>query len=192
MSTLGFGILTLLARDSLTGYEISRLMQVPVGYMWTASHSQIYGELATLDRDRLVRHQIVAGPGPRDTKRYTLTARGRRALINWIDSPLAAQPARSELMLRVRGFWLLSPQRCREFIESVRLDHEQRLAVYRAEDQAFTDEALGVSDPAQWAFGSYATLQAGLRTQQAMIDWCTWLLAQLDGQRSPAHTRSLR
>lgn len=157
-------------------------MQVPVGYMWTASHSQIYGDLATLEHDRLVRHKAVAGPGPRDKKRYTITAQGRRELVDWVDSPLRAQPARSELMLRVRSFWLLSPQRCRAFIESVRLDHEQRLAVYLAEDQDFADQGLPTTDPLHWSFGAYAALQAGLLTQQAMIDWCTWLLAQLDDQ----------
>lgn len=195
MSTLGFGILGLLARESMTGYEISRRMQVPVGYMWTANHSQIYGELATLEADRLVRHQVVDGPGPRDTKRYTLTARGRRELTNWVDSPLRPQPARSELMLRVRCFWMLSPERCRAFVESVRLDHEQRLSIYLDEEQQFADEGADINDPSGWGFGNYATLQAGLRSEQAMIGWCTWLLARLPapgGAPAPARTARRR
>lgn len=46
MSTLGYAILGLLAAQPQTGYDLARLMRTPIGYMWTARHSQIYPELA--------------------------------------------------------------------------------------------------------------------------------------------------
>ena len=45
---LGYAILGLLAVEPLTGYQLAQRMRAPIGYMWTAGHSQIYPELAKL------------------------------------------------------------------------------------------------------------------------------------------------
>jgi DNA-binding PadR family transcriptional regulator len=172
-------MLELLAREPMTGYDISRRMQAPIGYMWTASHSSVYGELASLEHDRLIVSRVVDGPGPRDTKRYRITPAGRRHLEQWVDSPVSHYPVRDELMLRVRSFWLISPERCRAFLNEVLLERERRLAVYEDEERDFGRQGLAVHDPSGWAFGAYATVQAGIRTERAMIDWCRWLLDEL-------------
>jgi DNA-binding PadR family transcriptional regulator len=179
VSTLGYAILGLLAQQPRTGYEIARSMATPIGYMWTANHSQIYPELAALESDGLVRHRVIEGPGPRDTKRYSLTARGRAALRQWVDSPLPAQPARSELMLRVRCLWLIAPDRARAFIAEVREQHAQRLAAYRAEELGFREEGPALDDPSSPVFAGYATLAWGISYEQHLIDWCDWLLERL-------------
>ena len=179
VSTLGYAILGLLARKPRTGYEISRAMAAPIGYMWTANHSQIYPELATLESNGLVRHRVVDGPGPRDTKRYSLTAQGRTALRRWVDSPLPEQPARSELMLRVRCLWLIAPDRARTFIGEVRERHLDRLAAYRAEETAFEEEGPAVDDPGSPVFAAHATLAWGISYEQHLVSWCDWLLERL-------------
>jgi DNA-binding PadR family transcriptional regulator len=179
MSTLGYAILGLLAEKPHTGYELAKRMERPIGYMWTAQHSQIYPELAALQSAGRVRHRVIDGRGPRDTKKYSITASGRAALDAWADSPLTRQPARSELMLRVRTFWLISPQRAADFIRGVRLDHESRLAVYRDEDRAFTNERAEIHDPASPDFAAYATLRAGIGYEEQLLTWCDWLLERL-------------
>src|SRR5829696_1563635 len=87
-AVLGYAILGLLAVEPLTGYQLAQRMRAPIGYMWTATHSQIYPELAKLKAGGLVRAAVIPGRGPRDTKQYTITAAGRRALRTWVDSPL--------------------------------------------------------------------------------------------------------
>ena len=105
---LAYAILGLLVAEPLTGYQLAQRMRAPIGYMWTAAHSQIYPELAKLLADGQVRAAVIPGRGPRDTKRYTITTAGRQALRGWVDSPLT-EVARSELLLRVRSLWLISP-----------------------------------------------------------------------------------
>jgi hypothetical protein len=82
-------------------------------------------------------------------------------------------------MLRVRSFWLISPDRCRAFLEAVLLEHERRLTVYEDEEQNFMRQCLDIHDPSDWAFGAYATVQAGIRAERAMINWSRWLIKQL-------------
>lgn len=76
--TLGFALLGLLVRGPRTGYELSRTLTRPVSLFWHARHSQVYPELARLRGDGLISYQVIEGPGPHDTKRYQVTAAGRR------------------------------------------------------------------------------------------------------------------
>lgn len=199
MRTLGYAILGLLAARPRTGYEIAKIMKAPIGYLWSASHSRIYPELQNLQGAGLVRHRVVDGPGPRDNRIYTITARGRAALARWVDSPLTPQRPRSELMLRVRTLWIISPHRAIRFVEDLRIDCEHRLATYVEIEREFIAEGDEHRDPRTPAFGSYATLQAGISYEQHMIAWCTWLTDQLghptdipataEGARHSAKTR---
>jgi len=177
--TVGYAVLGLLAERPRTGYEIAKVMKVPIGYLWSASHGRIYTELQSLHADAFVTHQVVDGPGPRDNRIYTITAAGRRALSDWVDSPLAPQPAKSELMLRVRTLWMVSPQRARQFLAEVRLDCEHRLTTYRDVDTQFAAEGDDHLEQTTSAYWSYATLQAGISYEQHMIGWLNSILAQL-------------
>jgi DNA-binding PadR family transcriptional regulator len=179
MGTLGYAILGLLARRPSTGYQISRAMQRPVGYFWTARHSQIYPELAELESEGLVRGRVIEGPGPRDTKRYAITAAGRNALRAWLDSPLPDQAPKDELMLRVWSLWLLSPDRARELIRTVRDRLQAELDILLIEQEDFHTMPDAITDPGNSAFGEYATLRWGLARRRAFLDWCDWLLDRL-------------
>ena len=92
MSTLGYAILGLLAAQPQTGYDLARLMRTPIGYMWTARHSQIYPELARLEGERLVTATVIDGPGPRDTKRYEITPAGWHALQDFLEGDAIDDP----------------------------------------------------------------------------------------------------
>ena len=177
MGTLGYAILGLLARQPLTGYELTRRMDSPVGYVWSARHSQVYPVLQQLEQDGLVRHRVVEGRGPRDTKRYSITAAGRRALRSWVVSPLTPPEARSELMLRVRALWTVAPAEAASMVAEARQLHAHRLATYRSEEAAF--ELEDREDPTRPGFSSYATLRCGIATEEQMVVWCDWLLDSL-------------
>jgi DNA-binding PadR family transcriptional regulator len=173
-STLGYGILGLLARGPLTGYEVARRLQTPVGYFWSARHSQIYPELARLEADRLVRHAVVSGPGPRDNKRYSLTPRGRTALRRWVVSEPPPAPAKSELLLRVYSIWLSSPSQARTMLEAERAKHVAALSTYAGIAEANADATF--DSP---GFGDLATVRAGVGYEQHTIAWLDWLLERL-------------
>jgi DNA-binding PadR family transcriptional regulator len=176
-STLGYALLGLLARAPGTGYELAQALRVPVGYFWTASHSQIYPELARLEADSLVDSRVVPGPGPRDTKRYTITAAGRRALAAWVVRPAALEQSRSEELLKTYSLWLADPPGARKMISGLRDSHREMLSRYQ---QIATEiEQAGALDPATPRFFDYATLRRGLSFERHAIAWCDWLLDAL-------------
>lgn len=169
-STLGYAILGLLAREPRTGYEVSRALDHPVGYFWTARHSQIYPELARLETSGMVRHRVVAGPGPRANKRYSLTAKGRRELRSWVTTPPAPEPSRSELLLRAYSIWLVDPGAAATMIRGEREKHAAQLAGYLKMTKSVDEPS--VDSP---RFGNYATLRAGIGYERHVLRWLDWL-----------------
>lgn len=179
ISTLGFAILGLLARGERTGYDLAKLMKRPVGYFWTAGHAQIYPELSRLLSARLVSYTEEQGRGPRTTKRYRLTADGRAWLKAWLLAEPTPQPIRDQETVRLWSMWLLDPDACRGLISACRDRHAAVLA-------SFVDEQAGVvadpdsRNPQHKQFATRLTLEGGIRSRTAAVEWCDWMLAEFD------------
>lgn len=172
---MGFALLGLLARQELTGYEISARMRAPIGYFWSARHSQIYPGLQRLEADGLVRATVITGPGPRPTRRYRITDEGRAALRKWVTSPVRLQPARSEFRLRVYCLWLVEPGAGRTLVEGYRSQHATLLDEYEREEEGWRP----TPQPGSPEFASYATARAGLSYERQVVAYCDWLLEAL-------------
>lgn len=174
MSTLGFALLGLLSRGPATGYDLARELRRPVGWFWTARHSQIYPALAALETEGLVEHDVVEGAGPRPTKRYTATAAGRDAVRTWLRATTSDVDPR-EILLRVYLIGLLPAQEGVGMLRAIREHHQSTLALYRRLDLAGRE--LSPSDP---AFGEAATLAWGMEFERRRIAWLDGLIAKLE------------
>lgn len=184
-STLGFALLGLLARGPRTGYELSRSLTRPISLFWHARHSQVYPELARLREDGLVSYEVIAGPGPRDTKRYEATAAGLDALRRWLAEPAMPETGRDQFLLKVWSIHLLDQDASVAMVEARRDAHARQLTAYRATATAM-EERDAVDDPSAAAFGEYAVLERGIRFEEMALAWCEWLLARLPGGRGSA------
>ncbi|GIL37179.1 PadR family transcriptional regulator [Phycicoccus sp. DTK01] len=177
-SDLGHALLGLLARRPSTGYELARRMQRPVGFFWTAGHSQVYPELARLEDDGLVEHDEVPGRGPLPTKRYRPTAAGLDALRTWVVADLAPQPVRDLEVLRLWSLWAVEPEAAAGLVERVRAGHAERLAAYEADLASLAGDPAAL-EPDSPAFASRLTLEGGRLTRRAALEWCDLMLAEL-------------
>jgi DNA-binding PadR family transcriptional regulator len=176
VSTLGFALLTLLARRPATGYQLRQQLRQPIGYFWTARHSQIYRELATLAEAGHVLAHEGHGPGPRAKKTYTITETGRRALAEWLPQRPDYQP-RSELVLKAYGVNSGDPRRMAEMYQATADAARELAAVWQAELEGMAEE--GYSNPGHPRFGNYAVLKMGVASQQVTHDWSAWMVSEL-------------
>lgn len=173
-STLGHALIGLLLRQPATGYDLARQLRRPVGYFWSAGHTQIYPELARLEAAGLVRHTVVAGAGPRETKRYRATATGRRELRAWL---LATTPEVDdrEILLRAYLLFVLPPPQAAQVVRTLRAHHEQTLAHYRSIrlPQDLGGWSPDVTEKLTWDWG--------VIFEEGRIAWCDAVLARIDG-----------
>jgi len=83
--SLKYGVLGLLTKEPLHGYEVKHRFEAMLGGTWEVNIGQIYTTLQRLERDGLVRP---VGPrGDRGKQSYELSTEGRRALEQWLAEP---------------------------------------------------------------------------------------------------------
>ena len=177
--------MSLLSREDLSGYDLKRWMERPLGYFWSAKHSQIYPELARLEDERLVTHRVVEQQGKPDKKVFAITDEGRGALKAWVIEPPGERAARDELVLKAYSVWLAEPEAAAALFEEQARQHEKQLGHYK-EIEAWMLESRGGS-PEKMDFddfASYAALRRGIGYERDYAEWCRWVAVGLKGRLS--------
>jgi DNA-binding PadR family transcriptional regulator len=93
-------ILGMLAAQPRSGYEIKHLVDDSARFFWAASYGQIYPELKRLEKAGLITGND-ASHGARQRTVYRLTATGRKAAREWIDSEPQVYELRDEALLEL-------------------------------------------------------------------------------------------
>jgi DNA-binding PadR family transcriptional regulator len=102
------GLLTLLDRAPLHGYELRRQFESVTGNTWPLNVGQVYTTLARLERDGLIAavsadtgERQLDGPG--DAHRvYEITRAGRAEVRAWFTTPVRSDaPPRDELAIKL-------------------------------------------------------------------------------------------
>ena len=190
--SLKYAILSLLAHDPLTGYELMKLFDGSVGYFWHATHPQIYKELARLEQADQIAHRSVEQRGRPTKKIYSLSDTGRHALVEWLHVPASAQRVKDEMMLKTFCCGLLENAEALELVQHHRKLHEMKLQRYQ-ELQRFLQSGLSMASRER--LGPYLTLLRGIRYERDYISWCdeaSELLQTVDQAMPPQPVRRLR
>lgn len=99
LTTTSYAILGLLSLRSWSAYELAHQTQRSLANFWRRAERQLYNE-----PKRLVRHGLAKASQERVGKRprtvYEITAAGRRALRNWLDTEATAPALEAEEVLR--------------------------------------------------------------------------------------------
>ena len=160
-SLLGF-----LHEGPKTGWDLVSTAQERIGKFWSLTTSQVYRELASMERKGL----IEAGEkGPRDRKPFVLTKAGRRAFAEWIEREPGDENIRHPLLLTVAFGEHLPAGRLAAVLAEHRTKHEQQLAAYERQS---AEEHL----PPHAA----ATLDFGILYERAALEWFDRVRDRLD------------
>lgn len=180
ISTLSYALLTLLARESLSGYDLAMRMKRPISFFWQAQHSKIYPELAHLEEEGYITHQVIVQEDRPQKKLYTITGAGSRALQAWVTLPPSPPPQRNELLLKVYAIWLADPEAALELFRTQEQVHAGQLALFEQIRVTIEQKSGGSLRPDQPLFGDYATVRMGVAYEREYVTWCRWMLEQLE------------
>lgn len=154
-------LLGLLLDRPMTGWGLMAAAQERIGEFWTVTQSQVYRELAAM----AARGLLTPGPtGPRERKPYEVTPAGRDAFAEWVAGDPGEDQVRIPLLLTVAFAGHLPEERLAAIVARRRAVHEERVARYREARRALDD--LG-----ETASARRATLEFGLRYEEAVLDW---------------------
>ena len=162
--SLKLGLLGLLSIEPQSGYDLAKIFENSLHYVWSASHSQIYPELARLQDDGLIK---TVERGARGRKAYCITAKGRRALARWLTETEPDRNDRNEAFMRMFFLWTLAPEDAQAFLEREIEWHRAGLAQY----EGILGLVEGDAEPPPWG---RLPIELGVRYKHMMIDYLKW------------------
>lgn len=159
--SLRHGLIGLLAREGAqTGYQLTKVFDRSVNFVWHALPGQIYPELARLADAGFIRQ---TGSGPRGAKKYEATPAGIAELRRWITDVEPTRGTRDDTLLRVFFAYLVDPPEVEAFLQREVDTYRRQLSLL----ESFAAE--GAQTPSEKA--SALTVDAGIRVLKARIEW---------------------
>ena len=146
-----------------TPYDLKQAVGGSLGNFWSLQHAQLYSEPERLAQAGYLTER--REEGGRRRRHYKVTARGRKALAEWRDSPADRLYELRDLGL-LKVFFGADPGAVAEAqVEA----HRRKLAEY---------EALKRLDPGDDPRGPWLTLEAGIGHERQSIRFWEGLLAK--------------
>jgi len=166
--SLRYAILVSLSHKEGSGYEIANYFDWSIGNFWKSSHQQIYKELATLAKDKLVTFKHINQKDKPSKKVYKITQAGEHELTKWLELPVDLAVRKDAFMIKVFAGGLGKPEvllkelkRHQEIVKGL-IDSFQEY-----EKSIFGDpEKLSVEKQFR-----YMTLQHGIISRKAWLKW---------------------
>ena len=80
---LAHAILGFLDYAPMSGYDLKKNFDQSVSHFWSATQSHVYKALENLEKDGLVKSQLIQQKGKPNRKQYQITGAGRAELRRW-------------------------------------------------------------------------------------------------------------
>ncbi|WKA56702.1 PadR family transcriptional regulator [Planococcus shixiaomingii] len=164
-----YAILGLLTIGCNTGYSIKQMIDTSLNHFWKISYGQIYPMLKLLADKGYATVEDFAQEGKPDKKEYQITAAGTQALKNWLEQPISELTVeKNELLLKLFFSRHQDPQSVQYHLENYQKKLEERYNTYAGIKEMISTQLKDEEDAPFWII----TLNYGLKTTQAAIDWC--------------------
>lgn len=126
--SLKFALLGLIALEPRTGYDIKRIVDSSISFIWSVTGPQIYTTLRTLREEGLITMETVPQQGKPDRQIHSITPDGMAQLKDMANQPLVASVTRDEILLRTFFGNFAEPDVVRQELEAYleRLRTERR------------------------------------------------------------------
>lgn len=101
--SLRSGLLGLLQYSPMSGYDLKKIFENSVNYFWSAQTSQIYRELKSLEKAKMVKSSMAPSESGPNRRVYTITTLGKSELRKWLlNMPEeTGEDNRNEFLMRV-------------------------------------------------------------------------------------------
>jgi DNA-binding PadR family transcriptional regulator len=173
-----FAFLGLLSIRPMSGYDIKDFISKGLSHFWKESYGNIYPVLRRLVEEGLITRKTEHGKGTPDRHVYSLTPRGRGALLEWLNAETEEEPpVRSELLLKTFFGAQLDGPSLKAQIE--RFAGQQRTRLGRLRSAAALIEKAQETDPN--AFFWQLTVRRGLIVAKARLRWAEETARALNG-----------
>ena len=183
--SLEYAILGFLNYLPLSGYDLKKMFDTSVQHFWPADQSQIYRTLRRLTGQGLIEMQVIHQEDRPDRKVYHITAAGQAQLQDWLQGMPPAEPNRSAALIQVFFCGQLPDEQIQAKFEAVAGMMRMILERYDHIPAQLEEYSAMVNSPRETFFW-LLTLDLGLRTMRANLEWAENVIEQLKQGKVPA------
>jgi PadR family transcriptional regulator, regulatory protein AphA len=183
--SLEFAILGFLNYHPYTGYDLKKIFDTSIRHFWPADQSQIYRTLARLTEQGFAEMEKVPQEDRPDRKVYHITAAGRTELMHWLTGPLALEEPRSASLIQVFFAGQLPDDVILARFEAVSALLRAILAQYNQVPYQISPYQQEITSPREHFFW-LLTLDNGIRSMRATLEWAEDAIAQIKGGSIPS------
>jgi DNA-binding PadR family transcriptional regulator len=183
--SLAYAILAALNDRECSGYDLAKYFEESIGYFWSATHQQIYRELALLEDKGWVKSQTIAQEDRPNKKLFALTTLGQAQMAEWIAQPSKLSKHKEEVLVKLFAGNLVSPKVLISELERLRQVHRQQLQTYQEIEREYFPMPKTLPYAAQC---QYLTLRQGISHELNWVGWCDEAIALLKEDNTEPHS----
>lgn len=183
-------ILLSLVREPACGTELIALFRSSIRHFWKADLSQIYRALDGLEAAGEVKSTTQPSPRGPDRRVYSLTAKGRRRLLRWVEQTPRVPGAKFEYLAQLFSAPAAADPAgaARKLLEALQDDARLGVSVLEGIEAVLRDVPGYPDDLPTHVYYPWLTLRHGLARRRALVTWIDESLASLArrGAEKPA------
>jgi PadR family transcriptional regulator, regulatory protein AphA len=182
--SLEYAILGFLNYHPYTGYDLKKIFDTSIRHFWPADQSQIYRTLARLTEQGYADMEKVPQDDRPDRKVYFITQAGRTELLNWLAGPPPMGDPRNAPLIQVFFAGQLSDEQILAKFEAFAALLQAILAQYDQIPEQISPYQQEITSPREHFFWML-TLDNGIRSMRASLEWAENVIAQLKAGKVP-------
>ena len=182
--SLDNALLGLLNHRPMTGYDLKKILDHPMGFFWVAQMSQIYRELNKLEEKELVKSAIEPQEKRPDRKVYHLTKEGKETFLNWLNKfpNQLTELYRSRFLMRIFFSSQIKLDELVFQIKRYKKEKEEQLKYLNKVEQWIKDYSRE-KEFKEDAFYWHLIVKKGYKNVAAGIEWADECLELIEEKR---------
>jgi PadR family transcriptional regulator AphA len=184
MSSVQYVLLSLLAREPLSGYDMKLQMNGRINSFYKINNNQLYPVLSKLEAEGLIELQSHERESYRPARKvYKITEAGIESLKAWVVEPTEPEYVRMEFLLKQYSSWLVEPAVMISLLEAKEQEHRKRLEEYESKVALFreTHRNLSSDNP---LFSTIAVIEMGVGFERSYMEWCEKMIGWLKANQA--------
>ena len=181
-ASLELALLGLIAEQHpRSGYDLVQTFRISMVHYWHAHPGQIYPTLERMERDGWVAGREVIQRGRPNKRVYSITAAGRRVLLEWLRSPYEPFKMKNPPLLKSRFLAHLGAEGARAKFAEMRDAMASYLEVLHGYERKIAELGGAYKDVNEMFV--YFTLRRGIEFAKNEVEFCQWAMAEIASHR---------
>jgi PadR family transcriptional regulator, regulatory protein AphA len=172
MTMRDYAILASIAHEPKSGYDLAKWFDRVASHFCPAGYGSVYPALSNLESEGLVEYETVPSEKGPERKVYSITEKGRRALLRWASEPAADPQTRDEQLVKALSYGMLPPERALALLEEARERHMNKLAYFEGLERGLEARLREGSVSEEAHLGTLLVLRRGINAERCYAQWC--------------------